>query len=169
MEVAENFTLVTRQLVAMFTFPVGRLILLTVSAQVASMILKLVIKIIRYKTVDPKSMFSYGGMPSSHTVFLTSFCFGVGLDPELGWFHPSFVLSLILASVIVVDTVRFRGTVDRLNDVVAKLVEKDKDLQQEVKMPRKIAHTYPEVLAGTVFALFYAALFYTVFYSVLSN
>ena len=114
-------------------------------------------------------MTSYGGMPSSHTVFVTSFAFGIALDPDYGWRHPLFAFSIIVSAIVLIDTIRFRGTLDRVNTILKKVVEKDKDLKESIKFPKHIAHTSSEVVGGLIFSFFYTVTFYLFFYQLFSG
>ena len=130
------------------------------------MIVKAVINSVKIRKISFKKMATYGGMPSSHTAFITSFVFGVALDPDLGWQHPLFTLSLVLSALILIDTVRLRGTVDRLNDAIGVILDNDEELKTKVKLPKKIAHTSGEVIGGIIFAFIYTFVFYLFLFKV---
>ncbi|MCK4799012.1 MAG: divergent PAP2 family protein [Spirochaetes bacterium] len=158
--------MILNQLALIIYSPLSRLLILACSSQIASMITKLIITSIRAKKISFEDMANYGGMPSSHTVFVTSFTFGIALDHNFGWNHPFFTLSLIISAIILIDTIRFRGTVDKLNDILKEVVEKDKELKQSIKFPKHIAHSASEVVGGIIFSFLYTITFYLFLYRI---
>ncbi|MBP5706408.1 MAG: divergent PAP2 family protein [Spirochaetales bacterium] len=107
------------------------------------------------------NMFIYGGMPSSHTVFVMSLVFGCILDPKFGWTHPLTACVFVLSMIILSDAIRFRGAVDKINAEVQDLSERT---GITVNMPRFVAHKPSEVVAGVIFAFIYTFVFYLFFY-----
>jgi uncharacterized protein len=166
MQIYDNYLMLIKQISNIIYSPLSRLLVLSCSSQVASMIAKLIIYSIKNKKFAFSNMANYGGMPSSHTVYIMSFVFGTAFDPNLGWFHPVFVLSLVVSTIILVDTVRFRGTVDKLNHAISIIIEKDISLKDKIVLPKLIAHKVSEVISGIIFAFFYTFLFYLLFYHV---
>ena len=166
MFIYENLIMLLKQIANILYSPFNRLLILTCSSQIASMLVKVIIDSVKNKKISFKKMASYGGMPSSHTAFIASFVFGVALDPDLGWQHPLFTLSLVISALVLIDTVRLRGTVDRLNDAIGVIVDENEELKNKVKLPKKIAHTLTEVIGGLVFAFIYVFVFYLFLYNV---
>jgi acid phosphatase family membrane protein YuiD len=166
MNIQENFLMILNQLYQIIFSPFNRLLILTCSSQIASMIAKVIIHSIKVRKISFKNMANYGGMPSSHTVFITSFVFGVALDPDFGWQHPFFAFSIILSALILTDAIRLRGTIDKLNDILRVVVNKDKSLKESVKFPASIAHTTAEVICGIIFAFLYTIVFYLFLYNI---
>ena len=121
MHIYENLLMILKQLTLIIYSPLNRLLILACSSQLASMIAKFIITSIKTKSLSFKTMTSYGGMPSSHTVFVTSFAFGIALDPDYGWRHPLFAFSIIVSAIVLIDTIRFRGTLDRVNTILKKV------------------------------------------------
>jgi uncharacterized protein len=166
MDITNNLNIIMQQLQAVIYSPLSRLLILSCSSQIASMIAKLIITAVKAKKISVKTMAQYGGMPSSHTVFITSFVFGIAFEPSYGWNSPFFTFGVIVSSITLIDTIRFRGTVDRINDVLRKVIDNDKKLKESVDLPKSIAHTPAEVIGGIVFALLYTMLFYLLLYNV---
>lgn len=169
MHVYDNLSMLLKQLALIIYSPLNRLLILACSSQIASMIAKFIISSIKMKRLSFKNMANYGGMPSSHTVFITSFVFGIALDPNFGWQHPFFTFSLIISAIVLTDTIRFRGTVDKLTIILNKVIDKDEELKKLIKLPGYIAHTFAEVIGGLIFSFLYTVLFYLFFYRVFPN
>lgn len=163
MNIYENFIMLANQFYQIIYSPFNRLLILTCSSQIASMIAKVIISSIKNKKLTFKNMANYGGMPSSHTAFIMTFVFGVAFDPGFGWRHPFFAFSIVLSGIILADTIRLRGTIDKLNNILKIVVNKDKSLKDSIQFPDLIAHTAAEVTGGIIFAFLYTLLFYLFF------
>ncbi len=166
MNIYENFIMLINQFYQIIYSPFNRLLILCCSSQIASMIAKVVISSIKNKKISFKKMANYGGMPSSHTAFIMTFVFGVAFDPNFGWRHPFFAFSIVLSGIILADTIKLRGTIDKLNKILKLVVNKDKSLKDSVKFPDFIAHTASEVIGGIIFAFFYTLIFYLFLYNI---
>ncbi len=167
MMIKENLQLIIPQIIKILEFPFNRIFLLAVSSQIVSMIIKLITVTIKNRRFSLKAMAQYGGMPSSHTAFIVSMVFGAGLDPAIGFKSPLFAFGFVLAALTLSDAIKFRGNVDKLNNIVSKIIESD-DKFKDVVMPSKIAHTPLEVVVSIVFSFFYTLVFYMFFYSLLN-
>ncbi len=162
-----NFNMLMGQFISLFTDSFfNRALILCCSAHILSMVFKLVLNSIKNKKFDPKSAFNYGGMPSSHTVFIMSFVFGIAFDPNFGFSSAMLVLSIIMAAVILMDAVRLRGAIDQLNIAVSEIAKENPELKSKIAIPRLVAHKTNEVIAGIVFAFVYTFLFYLFFYHI---
>lgn len=166
MNIYENFIMLINQFYQIIYSPFNRLLILCCSSQIASMIAKVVISSIKNKKISFNNMADYGGMPSSHTAFITSFVFGIAFDPNFGWRHPFFAFSIVLSGIILADTIKLRGTIDKLNVVLKTIVNEDKSLKNSMKFPSYIAHTAAEVVGGIIFAFLYTLLFYLFLYDI---
>lgn len=159
----DNFKIIFQEFLKIIYSPLNRLLILAVSAQVASMICKLIISSIKSKSFNYKKMATYGGMPSSHTVFVMSILFGIGLDKNLGWQSELFAVVLVFSMITIVDTIRLRSVIDRIKKSVDDIAEKE-NLKVKLELPKDIAHTVPEVVVGIFFAFIYTFVFYLFFY-----
>jgi acid phosphatase family membrane protein YuiD len=167
MDIGYNFSMLLEQLKTLFYYSfLNRLLVLACSAQIGSMITKAVINSIKAKKITLKSMASYGGMPSSHTVFATSIVFGIALDKNYGFGHPLFAFGVIISSIIMMDAVRLRGTVDKLNDIIKGMSLKSNLSDSNIVFPKHISHTTKEVISGIIFSFLFTFVFYLFFYSV---
>ena len=165
MDIAYNFNMLVEQFRTLIINSfLNRILILAITAQFASMITKAIINSVKAKKIVIKNMASYGGMPSSHTVFIMSFAFGIAFDKNYGFSHPILAFSIMVSSVVMMDAVRLRGTIDKLNDIIRDLSAKVEG-QKEVVFPKKIAHTTKEVISGVIFSFIYTLLFYLFFYS----
>ncbi len=93
-------------------------------------------------------IFSYGGMPSSHSALATSLVIGIG------YYHgietPSFAIALIIAIVIIKDAFGIRRKVGQQNQILNRLV-KDLPDKEKYKFPvlnERFGHSYNEIVVG---------------------
>lgn len=167
MDISSNFNMLLEQLSGMFLNSfLNRLLILACTAQIMSMVAKGIFNFIKTRKFDVKTFFHYGGMPSSHTVFIVSFVFGIGFDKNYGFSHPLFTFGIIVSSLVLMDAVRLRGVIDKLNLTLSDIVVNDKSLQGKYKMPKIIAHKTSEIIGGIIFAGIYTFLFYLFFYGI---
>lgn len=168
MEIINNFNMIIEQILKFFSAFTNRVLILATTAQFTSMIVKVIINIIKNKKISLKVMTSYGGMPSSHTVFVSSFIFGIGLDPQYGWTSPFIAVGIIFTAIVLIDAIKFRGTVDRINLALKEVINRHPEYS-EIKLPRYIAHTVSEVIVGVIFSFLYTFIFYLFFYHFFTN
>jgi len=91
----------------------------------------------------------YGGMPSSHTAFVTALVTSLGLKGGLN--SPAFAVAVVLLLVVIKDAMGFRREIGRnaaATNVITKEVFKSK--RGVGLLNERIGHTPLEVLAGLV-------------------
>lgn len=162
MDIAQNLAELADKIPGILAILKNKVFILGISAQFFSMLTKGIIKSVKTRSFSLKKMADYGGMPSSHTSFIVSALFGLGLETPGGFQSPVFGIAAVVALIILVDAVKFRGNVDRINGNVTELI-KHNGLSDSVKNPKFIAHKINEVVAGVVFAAIYTFLFYMLF------
>lgn len=119
-------------------------LLITLSAQIFCQLLKVILYSIKYKELQLVRFISAGGMPSSHCAFVTALILSVGLIE--GWDSNIFTVSIVLATIVVFDTIRLRRTVDMHSAILAKLNNTLKNKYQ-FSFP-VVGHTNLEVISG---------------------
>lgn len=103
---------------------------------------------------------SYGGMPSGHTAMVVSAATTVGLFA--GFTSPVFLISLVLAILVIRDALGFRMQLSEHAKILNKLI---KELPDEKEFsypysPERLGHTYAQVLVGGILGLSLTYLFY---------
>ncbi len=140
-----------------FNFPLEVAVISMMLAQ----LIKLPILYILEKRWEPAIIFSTGGMPSSHSAFVTALVLGVGLTE--GVTGPYFAISFVLAGVVIHDAIGVRREAGRhatvLNqmkeeyDVLVKELfsgEDRDDLVVETKLKELLGHEPVEAATGTL-------------------
>ncbi len=120
-------------------------------------ILKVLFVLIKYKKIDFTRFIGSGGMPSSHSAFVTAMSFGVG--EKMGYSTELFAVCAIFSLIVMYDASGVRRAAGKQAAVLNKLVtEFDADMMEE-KLKELLGHTPLEVLAGallgTSLALFF--------------
>lgn len=120
----------------------------TAVAWLTADLLKVIILRWRQGVTDWRRFFGTGGMPSSHTAFITALTTCVGLSEGLQ--SPVFGLALGLSILTAVDAAGLRRSAglqaEILNQIVAELY-KDKPVKPP-RMKETLGHSISEVLAG---------------------
>ena len=112
--IQENLAFLLDNLSGVWKVLFNRVMILSCSSQIVSMLVKSLIKSVKNKKFSLKEMASYGGMPSSHTAFIVSATLGLGI--EYGWNSGVFGFAIVSALIVLVDAVKLRGTIDRVNE-----------------------------------------------------
>ena len=140
-----------------FNFPLEVAVISMMLAQ----LVKFPIQYLMDKKWTPSIVFSTGGMPSSHSAFVTALMIGIGLTKGVA--GPYFAISFVLAGVVIHDSVGIRREAGRhatvLNqmknefDVLVKEFsrgpERD-DAIVETKLKELLGHEPVEALTGTL-------------------
>ncbi len=103
----------------------------------------------------------YGGMPSSHTAFVSSLVTVIALRE--GFNSAAFAIAFMLMIVVVRDAVGFRREIGKnaaLTNLVAKAVLK-KDCPQ---LTERVGHKPTEVIAGFLTGCVLSIILYYIFY-----
>ncbi|MFH1207576.1 MAG: divergent PAP2 family protein [Patescibacteria group bacterium] len=107
--------------------------------------------------------FTYGGMPSSHTAFVTSMSAMVAYTE--GFSSSDFGIAMVLSLIVITDAVILRRYIDGHGNAVKMLVERLSPEEQKKFPPvaTKLEHTIPQVLVGAAVGVVIATLVYYIF------
>jgi len=144
-----------------FNYPLEVAIIALVSAQ----IIKFFAFYILYKKWVPSLLFSTGGMPSSHSAFVTALALALALTE--GITSPLFAISFVLAGVVIHDAIGVRREAGKHATVLNQMAQeiniivkeygkgKDKDSRVvETKLKELLGHEPIEALSGILFGAF---------------
>ena len=109
---------------------------------------KLIVELIQHKKWRPSVLLETGGMPSSHSAFVTGTAAGVGL--QLGFDHPSFAVAATLAFVVMYDASGIRKAAGLTAARVNELPIKNWPLPSTQPLKETLGHTRLEVLVGSL-------------------
>jgi len=106
-----------------------------------SEIAKVVVEYVKTGDWD-EGIFRSGGMPSSHSAFVTSLLIIVA--QKLGMESVEFAMAFVFASVVWYDAMSVRRAVGHQAEILNKL-------QRKEKLKIRLGHTFLEVIAGIAF------------------
>ncbi len=109
---------------------------------------KLFVELIQYGKWRPSLLRETGGMPSSHSAFVTGTASGVGL--ELGFDHPGFAIATTLAFVVMYDASGIRRASGLIATRVNELPPENWKSIPEKPLKESLGHTRLEVLVGSL-------------------
>lgn len=128
------------------------LISVPIAAILISQALKVFIEYLKTKKINWSRFNGYGGMPSSHTAFVTSLCIEVILID--GIYSTSFALSFAFLLIVIRDAVGFRRYLGRHSEVINKIVQAE---NMQKKIPKNLfplqeilGHTPLQAIMGAV-------------------
>lgn len=120
--------------------------------------MKICFSLYKDKKLDLTRFVGSGGMPSSHTSFVTALATSVGKIN--GWDSSNFAIALCFALVVMYDAAGVRraaGNQAKVLNIIIEDLSQHKPLGEE-KLKELIGHTPKEVLAGAVLGVVIANL-----------
>jgi acid phosphatase family membrane protein YuiD len=122
--------------------------------------LKVLIYWFRHHKINFRLFVGTGGMPSSHSAFVSSLSAAIGL--ETGWDSPAFILSLGMAIVIMSDAAGVRRAAGQQAQILNEIMD---DLYRSKPVPHArlkelLGHTPVQVFVGAFIGIVVALLMY---------
>ncbi len=119
-----------------------------VVTQTLCQLFKVALYSIRDRRVSFKYFLSSGGMPSSHSAFVTALC--VALAIHNGIASDAFAVAAVFGFIVIHDAYRLRGTVEKQSKALNLLAEsRPPEARPKIEqLPEMIGHTLPEIAAG---------------------
>lgn len=115
--------------------------------------LKGVITLYKNKKLDFRRFVGAGGMPSSHSAFVSALATGIGLTE--GWASPITALAIVFALIVMYDAAGVRLAASKqavtLNKMVEELFDEGEFRQEHLK--ELIGHTPVEVIVGSLLGI----------------
>ncbi len=135
----------------------NHIIITTMVAWLLAQSMKMVIDKIRYKKVDFTRIVGAGGMPSSHSAFVTSLAAAIAFEHGLN--STEFALAFSFMAVVMYDAAGVRRSAGKqaavLNKIIHDLYSKEHTFKKE-RLKELIGHSPVEVFAGAVLGLLVA-------------
>ncbi|MBQ7751684.1 MAG: divergent PAP2 family protein [Clostridia bacterium] len=117
-------------------------------------VLKVIFTLIEKKRFDFRRFVGSGGMPSSHSAFVTSLATAVGL--QNGFSSTEFAISTVFALVVMYDAAGVRRAAGQQARILNKLVEqweKSDFSDTDKHLKELLGHTPKEVFAGALLGM----------------
>lgn len=123
----------------------NRIIAVAILSWAIAQIIKIITDIIETRSLDPKLIFSSGGMPSSHSSFVVSAAVSVGIAE--GFNSTYFAISCILAIVVMYDAAGVRRAAGKQAAALNKIIDSF-GFKIDERFKELLGHTPVEVAAG---------------------
>ena len=132
----------------------------TATAWAVAQGLKVLIYYVRHRKLNFRLFVGTGGMPSSHSAFVSCMATTIGL--EAGWTSPVFLLALGVAIVIMFDAASVRRAAGLQAKILNEIMD---DLYSSKPVPPKklkelLGHTPFQVIVGAFIGIGVGLLFY---------
>lgn len=138
----------------------NKIIAVAIISWAAAQIIKIITDIIETRSLDPKLIFSSGGMPSSHSSFVVSAAVSVGFTEGFG--STFFAISFILAIVVMYDAAGVRRAAGKQAAALNKIID-NIGFKIDERFKELLGHTPFEVAAGAGLGVLIAVIAYFFF------
>ena len=116
--------------------------------------LKVIIELIRDRTVNFRYLVSTGGMPSAHSALVGALAAGIG--QSMGWSSPDFAIACLFAVIVMYDAAGVRQAAGKqaklLNQITEELFQGEHNFNEE-KLKELLGHTPLQVLVGLILGI----------------
>lgn len=122
-------------------------------------LIKILIEFSRTKTINLALLLSSGGMPSSHSSFVTATSVSVGFFE--GFQTPLFAICAIMSMVVMYDAAGVRRAAGKQAEAINMLVSslENQGIKLDKKLKELLGHTPLEVAAGAFLGIIVAVVF----------
>lgn len=142
----------------------NKILIIPICAWALAQLLKTLIALFQGKGLDFRFLFSSGGMPSSHSVIVTSLATTAGIIE--GFSSAIFAIAAILALIVLYDAAGVRQAVGQqaivLNRLVREIRFREPLTKIETDLRELIGHTPFQVVVGAAFGIIFAWLWLTI-------
>ncbi len=131
----------------------NQILLIAISSYLSAQFIKILIELLKNKRFDIGLMVSSGGMPSSHSSFVTSMMISIGLKE--GFDSSIFAMSAVISSIVMYDAAGVRFAAGRQAAAINMLIEKlnDPNISLDKKLKELLGHTPLQVIMGALLGL----------------
>jgi acid phosphatase family membrane protein YuiD len=133
--------------------PVPVSLLVAVTAQLLCQLFKVIVYSIRDRRFEPRYFTTAGGMPSSHSAFVTALTVAVGLSR--GFDSEIFAVSFVFSAIVIYDAYRLRGHVEDQAEVLNRIQGRLEPAEQR-RLSEMVGHSLGEIAAGIAFGIVFA-------------
>ncbi len=136
----------------------NKVLIIPICSWAITQLLKVIVVLIQKKQLDLRYLVISGGMPSSHSAFVTALATAVALIEGLG--SVAFGISAILALVVMYDAAGIRQSVGKqsvvLNRIIRELRLRRPMTEVERDLKEFVGHTSFQVIVGGLLGVFVA-------------
>ncbi len=138
----------------------NKVLFISIVAWFIAQLIKLIMEVVKAKKINVRLLYSSGGMPSSHSSFVSSLATSVGFNN--GFDSVEFAICFVLSAVVMYDATGVRRAAGKQAEVLNKFLEniKDHGITFDKKLKELIGHTPIQVLAGLILGIVVSATYY---------
>ncbi len=143
--------------VAFFSLP----LVISIISQVSAQVFKVALYSMAERRFAIDRLVNAAGMPSAHTAFVTALAASIGL--QRGVASDIFAVAFVFATIVIYDSFRLRGHVQRHAETLNRLLAPRRELpgsgssgDRPAELSEQVGHTGMEVAAGIVWGLVFA-------------
>ncbi len=128
----------------------NRILWTAIAADASAQLLKAVFVLLLDRKWSAERLFGSGGMPSSHSAFVSALAAGVGIEEGFG--SPLFAMAAVFALIVMYDATSVRRAAGLQAHVLNELVVRLSHVLDEGFKPETLrtllGHSVPQVVAG---------------------
>ncbi len=134
----------------------NKIIIASVWSWFIAQIIKIIIDCIKNKTINPKLIVSSGGMPSSHSSFVSAMAVSVGLKD--GFNSTMFAIAFVISMVVMYDASGVRRAAGKQAEVLNIFIEnfEKHGIKIDSKLKELLGHSPIEVFVGAILGIIIA-------------
>lgn len=123
-------------------------------------VIKIIIDCIKNKTINPALIVSSGGMPSSHSSFVTALACATGFTE--GFSSPLFAITFVISMVVMYDASGVRRAAGKQAEVLNIFIAnfEKHGIKIDSKLKELLGHSPVEVFAGAILGVVIAMIMY---------
>lgn len=138
----------------------NRVLLVAVLSWAIAQTLKILTTFMQERKWDFTKLVSAGGMPSSHSSFVTALTIGIG---QVEGYHTSlFATAAVLSCIVMYDAAGVRWESGQQAAAINKIIHmlQDPSIELDKQLKEILGHTPVQVIAGAILGIIVAALFF---------
>lgn len=119
--------------------------------------IKVIVELVKNKKIDVRRWWGSGGMPSSHSAFVSSLATAIGLTE--GFDSAIFAMSIAFAIVVMYDASGVRRAAGKQAKILNQIIESEgKNINVQEKLIELLGHTPLEVYVGAAIGIMIATI-----------
>ena len=130
-------------------------LLTAVSIQLLCQLFKVVYYSIKNGRLQLHRFMHPAGMPSAHSAFVTALSVSIGIYN--GFASELFAVAFVFSVIIIYDSIRLRGAVQRNSEIIARLLHLIPE-SERIEAPRYVGHSLAEIIVGMAVGVLWAFL-----------
>ena len=133
----------------------NEVLIIPICSWAIAQVMKVIIILIRKKQLDLRFLVISGGMPSSHSAFVTALATSVALIEGLG--SVAFGISAIFALVVIYDAAGVRRSVGQQSVILNRIIREFRDRRPVIELGHNlrefVGHTQLQVIMGVLIGI----------------